>query len=248
MYGAKNHQAAENAGHSLRAITYWENDIPYTCTSANARGGSDSIQLGSDEDTEILCDACAENEQISPADGYCVNCNDCLCQHCIKCHKTNRASRRHILLDKSKIPTLRNSQKRKDACSIHGSIIEYYCSSCDLFGCSCLATGHQSCTVHFIPSILADFDIFQENCNYKERLSNLRQKLVMNRRKYQSNCAAADVFKERAKRDLMRQRKMLNDFFDNLERQTENKIDQIRDEDREKMEEISKQCDQLESE
>lgn len=102
--------------------------------------------------------------------------------------------------------------------------------------------------MHFIPNILADFDIFQHDRNFRERLSNFRQKLTINRRKYQTNCTEADVFKERAKRDLKRQRKMLNNFFDKLERQTENEIDQIRDEDGKKMEEISKQYDQLESE
>lgn len=111
-----------SAGNSsVRYITYEESARPDT--AADASVGGDSVQLGSDEDTEILCDSCAEVEQISPADGFCVNCNDCLCQHCIKCHKTNKASRRHILFDRSKIPTLRNIPKGKDACSIHGSVI-----------------------------------------------------------------------------------------------------------------------------
>jgi hypothetical protein len=67
---------------------------------------------GGAEDFDIYCEICDRAVIRLPALGYCVDCEEHLCQSCFKSHKRPKPLRHHQLLDNEHMP-----QKQK----VHGS-------------------------------------------------------------------------------------------------------------------------------
>ncbi|XP_045189139.2 uncharacterized protein LOC123546708 [Mercenaria mercenaria] len=214
--------------------------------SAKPDAHENSMHMGSDEDREIFCDPCEIDEQKHLAERYCKNCAEFLCINCYNNHRKYRPTRHHILLDKHEMPTIKNVHIQKDVCTDHctyheDKVIEYYCSSCDQFGCShCFILGHRNCSVAPIQDIVAGLEKSNEFKLFKDRLAKLKGQLRVNGTTHHSNRSAVDVLKGRAKKEICKQRNAISAFFDKLEKQVDSEIDRIRNEDTELMEDVAK--------
>ena len=57
-----------------------------------------SINLGSDQIPETYCEPCHDmRDDIKPVVGFCLNCDEGLCQECYKSHLRRKQFRNHQL-------------------------------------------------------------------------------------------------------------------------------------------------------
>ncbi|XP_060575305.1 uncharacterized protein LOC132732814 [Ruditapes philippinarum] len=232
----------------VHAITFpgWNGSDNVDVSESAQHYADNSEQLGSDEVSEILCDPCELAGGKRLAHGYCKHCSEFLCSSCYNEHRRFKPTRHHILLDNSEMPTVKKEQAFKDTCtdfcSNHeSSVIEYYCKSCDQFGCShCFVTGHRDCNVASIQDMSTGLEHSNEYKLFKESLARIQRGLRENANKLTSSRANIATIHDRAKRDICNQRNAVNAFFDNLEKQVDCKIDEIRKVDKEKMVKVAK--------
>ena len=95
------------------------------------------------EGHEEECDASLKGHEVPPAALFCAECDQKLCEECVKSHRRSKASKLHKLTD---LKFTQMSQKSKDAsCVLHArKPIEMYCYDCGMAICMiCYAEGHQ---------------------------------------------------------------------------------------------------------
>ena len=96
------------------------------------------------------CDICERREEKTPASHWCMDCNDALCDTCLKVHLHGKTTAGHSCLaiaEMRKIPleTLMK-QKNKVPCSKHNELITLFCVDCREPLCvQCMAVSHRRC-------------------------------------------------------------------------------------------------------
>ncbi|XP_060585874.1 E3 ubiquitin-protein ligase TRIM71-like [Ruditapes philippinarum] len=165
---------------------------------------STSLSKGSAEDFEIICVPCDKENIRLPAVGFCVNCEEHLCQTCFETHRRPKPSRRHQLLDRDHMPqtqdysklSLRTPGRESDdlttPCSKHPKeIVKFYCQDHEALVCNvCVTLEHTKtlCVIDYIPDIsteiidsielegtLTNIDQMTEKCLHMT--ADLKQKL-----------------------------------------------------------------------
>ena len=116
----------------------------------------------------MLCDHCIEDSVLALK--TCLRCEVALCERHLQKHQEKSSFRSHVLVAPQREPVPR-------ACLLHGSSLEYFCSSDSLLLCaSCLLEGS-----HLNHDVLS-FDVAEEEMR---RALDSRSKVGQN--------AAADV-------------------------------------------------------
>lgn len=107
------------------------------------------------------CESCKMDGQRLTAAGYCVNCDEYMCDECYRCHRRPKILKNHVLLGRSEMPKERKPIDTNDICfdlctSHEKKVIEYFCEGCDVIGCNaCMTIEHRSCVnVQFIPKLV----------------------------------------------------------------------------------------------
>lgn len=96
------------------------------------------------------CDICDRRDEKTPASHWCMDCNDALCDTCLKVHLHGKTTAGHSCLaiaEMRKIPleTLMK-QKNKVPCSKHSELITLFCVDCrDPLCVQCMAVSHRRC-------------------------------------------------------------------------------------------------------
>ncbi|XP_060579851.1 E3 ubiquitin-protein ligase TRIM33-like [Ruditapes philippinarum] len=195
---------------------------------------SRSVIGGSDEAEVIFCEPCEQDGRQAEAEGFCVDCPEYLCGQCYKNHKLSKASRSHVLQDKHTMHQTVKDKYVKDlcvtTCNLHvDKVIEYFCSSCDMLGCTtCITLNHRQCDiVEHIPKLVKAINITDDLQTYVAKVDVMSQQVQDDRNTLNSMSAIADDMRKVAKTMLKKQRKEINNFFDNFEKEMENKIDKI---------------------
>lgn len=67
----------------------------------NSSESEDTLNLA---DNTFLCDPCKYDGDSKPAVGFCVDCDDFLCDTCYKYHCTPKQTRNHKLQDGLRMP------------------------------------------------------------------------------------------------------------------------------------------------
>lgn len=100
----------------------------------------------------MLCEPCTEDGKQLTADGYCVDCDEYLCETCFSHHRTPRPFRNHVLQTKNEMPSTKRPRRHSKTasgskCSIHPEKeIVSYCKTHDQLCCeSCVLIGHRVC-------------------------------------------------------------------------------------------------------
>ena len=99
----------------------------------------------------IICEPCSEDGTEFPARGYCVDCEEYLCEKCYSHHLTPRPFRKHVLQEGNEMPREKTKYMSRGhplaRCGFHpeNNIIAY-CPSHDQLCCeTCVLVGHQVC-------------------------------------------------------------------------------------------------------
>jgi hypothetical protein len=95
----------------------------------------------------LFCDPCYQDGESKKAEGFCIECQHYLCEHCFKYHCLPKPMKHHKLLGKSEMPKRKVDESLSETCSYHeGEMIKYYCKIHETFGCnSCMIIHHKPC-------------------------------------------------------------------------------------------------------
>lgn len=116
--------------------------------------------ISSDEVTEIYCIRCNNYGKLNvPADVFCEDCEQLLCQSCLNHHETYRPD--HFV-----VSDLSCLQFDTNYCSWHNDkLLKFFCKTCDVLSCvDCKKEKHQNCeSVSHLTEVV---DSLEENgCN-----------------------------------------------------------------------------------
>ncbi|XP_060564348.1 E3 ubiquitin-protein ligase TRIM33-like, partial [Ruditapes philippinarum] len=216
---------------------------------------------GGAEDFDIYCEICDRADIRLPAIGYCVDCEEHLCQSCFNTHRLPRPLCHHQLLDKDHMPQqqkLHRSSKFTSSpqtgdltkpCTKHTKeVIKFYCHDHNALICSvCVTLEHTptSCHVDYIPDIsgqaldstefkeaLKDIDKLINKCS--QMTSDLKQIVAKSTTSLNDAIAEIDKF-----------RKEINKRLDELEKEVKDTAITIQLDNNKKMKTTETTCDNI---
>ncbi|KAK3083775.1 hypothetical protein FSP39_002980 [Pinctada imbricata] len=106
-------------------------------------------QDASDLKSEIEnCKACKRSSNLlTPADHYCKNCGETICDACKQLHKNFQIMSNHVIVTLEHFRNNPSIPEKDEICPYHpGKVIEVYCLDHSKMCCSvCFATNHRHC-------------------------------------------------------------------------------------------------------
>ncbi|XP_045213309.2 E3 ubiquitin-protein ligase TRIM71-like [Mercenaria mercenaria] len=222
---------------------------------------SSSLSQGSGEDFEVFCQPCDRDDLRLPATGYCVDCEEHLCDSCFNTHRRPKPLRHHKLLDKDNMPQTQNlstmsssthvgqPDELKTPCSKHTKeMIKFYCHDHKAILCSvCVTLDHPrtSCQVDYIPDISGHFinsTEFKGTLKEHDKIIEKCQKITAGLRQMvaKSNTSLTDVLKE-----ITKFREEINRRLDELEKEASDAANILKQENETRLKTTAETCDSL---
>ncbi|XP_052101219.1 uncharacterized protein LOC127735158 [Mytilus californianus] len=95
--------------------------------------------------TSVHCDPCLRNELSSKAVKVCTECEEAMCQLCVKAHQSFKAFTSHHLVNVDVLP--QSVFTSKQYCQIHTEkVLDLFCTQHDTLCCrSCMTNKHRNC-------------------------------------------------------------------------------------------------------
>ncbi|XP_060595941.1 E3 ubiquitin-protein ligase TRIM33-like [Ruditapes philippinarum] len=222
---------------------------------------SSTLSQGGAEDFDIYCEICDRADIRLPAFGYCVDCEEHLCQSCFKTHRLPKPLRHHQLLDRDHMPQqqkLHGSSKSTSnpqtgnltkPCTKHTKeVIKFYCHDHHALICNvCVTLEHTptSCHVDYIPDIsgqildstefkktLKDIDKLTNKCY--QMTSDLKQRVGISTTSLKDAIAEIENF-----------RKEINKRLDELEKEVKDTATTIQQDNNKKLKTTETTCDDI---
>ncbi|XP_060586833.1 E3 ubiquitin-protein ligase TRIM71-like isoform X1 [Ruditapes philippinarum] len=222
---------------------------------------SSTLSQGGAEDFDIYCEICDMADIRLPAFGYCVDCEEHLCQSCFNTHRRPRPLRHHQLLDEDHMPQQRklhglskstSSPQTCDLtkpCTKHTKeVIKFYCHDHNALICSvCVTLEHTptSCNVDYIPDIsaqnlystefketLKDIDELINKCSLIK--SGMKQRVATSTTSLKNAIAENENFK-----------KEIHKGFDKLEKEVKDTATTVQLDNNKKLKTTETTCDDI---
>ncbi|XP_060586834.1 E3 ubiquitin-protein ligase TRIM71-like isoform X2 [Ruditapes philippinarum] len=222
---------------------------------------SSTLSQGGAEDFDIYCEICDRDDIRLPAFGYCVDCEEHLCQSCFNTHRRPKPLRHHQLLDKDHMPHKQKFQRSSKStsslqtgdftkpCNKHTKeVIKFYCHDHNAVICSvCVTIEHTptSCHVDYIPDIsgqvidstefretLKDIDIL--TYKYSQITSDMKQRVGTSTTALKYALAEFENF-----------RKEINKRLDELEKEVKDTATTIQQDNNKKLKTTEAACDDI---
>ncbi|XP_060593421.1 uncharacterized protein LOC132747906 [Ruditapes philippinarum] len=222
---------------------------------------SSSLSQGGAEDFDIFCEICDQDDIRLPAFGYCVDCEEHLCQTCFNTHRRPRPLRHHQLLDKDHMPHKQNLSKsikstsgKKNGdlskpCTKHTKeVIKFYCHDHNTLICSvCVTLEHTrtSCHVDYIPDISGKT---LNSMEFKETLKDidkLTDKCCQIKKDLKQRIAKSTISLKDAIVEMDNFRKEINKRLDELEKEVKDIATTIQHDNNNKLETLETTCDDI---
>ncbi|XP_053392687.1 transcription intermediary factor 1-alpha-like [Mercenaria mercenaria] len=225
------------------------------------RNLSSTLSQGSGEDFEVFCQPCDRDDLRLPAAGYCVDCEEHLCDSCFNTHRRPKPLRHHKLLDKDNMPHTQSLSKISSSthvrqpdyltnpCSKHTKeIIKFYCHDHKALLCSvCMTLDHTrtSCQVDYIPDIsrhIIDSTEFKDTLKQLDKITEKCQKITADLRQMvaKSNTSLTDVLVE-----IKKFRKEINHRLDELEKEASDAANALKQENDTRLKTTEETCDNV---
>ncbi|XP_060552782.1 E3 ubiquitin-protein ligase TRIM71-like [Ruditapes philippinarum] len=226
-----------------------------------SRKFSSTLSRGGAEDFDIYCEICDRADIRLPAYGYCVDCEEHLCQSCFKTHRLPKPLRHHQLLDKDHMPQqqkLHGSSKSSSSpqtgdlikpCTKHTKeVIKFYCHDHNALICNvCVTLEHTptSCHVDYIPDIsgqISDSTDVKETLKDIDKLTNKSSQITsdLKQRVDKSTTSLKDAIGE-----IEKFRKEINKRLDELEKEVKDTATTIQHENNNKLKTTETTCDDI---
>ncbi|XP_052781324.1 uncharacterized protein LOC128217909 [Mya arenaria] len=116
-----------------------------------ATAGETDVSL-SNTSGDFQCEPCSSDGQRRNVEGFCMECNEYLCQFCLDTHRKLRMSKTHHVKRGKDIPETKHNQQTPNPaetnCHFHtDKKITYFCKSHQQLCCDqCVILGHKVCT------------------------------------------------------------------------------------------------------
>jgi tetrahydromethanopterin S-methyltransferase subunit G len=222
---------------------------------------SSTLSQGGAEDCDIYCEICDRADIRLPAFGYCVDCEEHLCQSCFNTHRGPRPLRHHQLLDKDHMPQqqkLHRSSKFTSSphtgdftkpCTKHSKeVIKFYCHDHNVLICSvCVTLEHTptTCHVDYIPDISGhtlDSTDFKETLKDIDKLTNKCSQITsdLKQRVAKSTTSLKDAIAE-----IENFRKEINKRLDELEKEVKDTATTTQQDNNKKLKTTETTCDDI---
>ncbi|XP_060569018.1 uncharacterized protein LOC132727503 [Ruditapes philippinarum] len=222
---------------------------------------SSTLSQGGAEDYDIFCEICDQDDIRLPAFGYCVDCEEHLCQTCFNTHRKPRPLRHHQLLDKDHMPHKQNLRKSfkptsggktadlTKSCPKHtNEIIKFFCHDHNALICSvCVTLQHTptSCHVDYIPDIsrqILGSTEFKETLKDIDKLTDKCCKITkdLKQRVAKSTISLKDAIVE-----IDNFRKEMNKRLDKLEKEVKDTATKIQHDNNNKLKTTETTCDDI---
>lgn len=171
------------------------------------------------------CDGCKSRGDMIKAESWCSQCQEALCQTCLKYHKTNKALKNHRMFNVKDIedePTLVRFTEDEFCAQHREKRIEMFCKHHDALCCIiCVTTNHKQCTSVFPVEDMA------------EGIRNNGEIAYITNQLKQANCEIMQLVKDRQKN--------ISDFTQQHHR-IENDIAKFRQEVKQHIDELEQRC------
>ena len=144
--------------------------------------GSKSVQVSSDDGSQFDCSPCDYEGVKRKAKYYCPQCHDYLCDSCKSVHQKISATRKHLVVFGSLMPTKREDKSNEDIksrfqCSCNRKDVTVYCKDDNEVMCvDCKTLKHRNCRSSKIEEACAGLDTADTNST-KERMKAVKTKL-----------------------------------------------------------------------
>ncbi|XP_053390551.1 uncharacterized protein LOC128553429 [Mercenaria mercenaria] len=190
------------------------------------------------------CGPCETDKDHIEAYGYCIDCEDYLCNVCFKSHGKNKASRHHTLLTYDEISTENVSQLKTstctDICTVHKKeSVKFFCSKHKVLGCNdCMTLGHRTCVIQYIPDKCKGIS---DSLEYKTTVSYLAQELEeINSHIVKVNVkdGIAESMHDQCIKEINNFQTQLNERIDQLRIQIQNDADKIKSKNKEDIQKV----------
>ncbi|XP_060562994.1 E3 ubiquitin-protein ligase TRIM71-like [Ruditapes philippinarum] len=222
---------------------------------------SSTLSRGVAEDFDIFCKICDRDDIRLPAFGYCVDCEEHLCQTCFNTHRKPKPLRHHQLLDKDHMPHKQNLSKsikstsgKKNGdlskpCTKHTKeVIKFYCHDHNTLICSvCVTLEHPttSCHVDYIPDISGQT---LDSTEFKETLKDINKltdKCCQITKDLKQRVAKSTTSLEDALAEIENFRTEINKRLDELEKEVKDTATKIQHNNNKKLKTTETMCDDL---
>ncbi|XP_063414674.1 uncharacterized protein LOC134696682 [Mytilus trossulus] len=169
-----------------------------------------------------ICTLCKEDDISSNAITWCTECDVFLCTDCEKHHKRSKASKEHSTMrtvDYHKLP--RFMLETSNRCQDHDKRYELYCAFHSCPCCiHCIANKHQKCQdLKPLDDILKDFKSSAAVPLLKKDLQDLRESFEEVLKHLKDKIKTIHIQKINGIQEVRTTRKLLNDYFDKLEKE-----------------------------
>ncbi|VDI62507.1 Hypothetical predicted protein [Mytilus galloprovincialis] len=169
-----------------------------------------------------ICTLCKEDGMSSTAITWCTECEVFLCTDCEKHHKKSKASKEHSTMctvDYHKLPQF--MLETSNRCQDHDKKYELYCAFHSCPCCiHCIANKHQKCQdLKPLDDILKDFKLSAAVPLLKKDLQDLRESFEEVLKHLKDQIKTIHNQKTNGIQEVRTTRKLLNDYFDKLEKE-----------------------------
>ncbi|XP_060583385.1 transcription intermediary factor 1-beta-like [Ruditapes philippinarum] len=205
---------------------------------------SASFTQDSDEVQEMFCEVCDKHDkQYVPAEGFCEECFEYLCETCLKYHRVYKKS--HTIKDKDNMPQDFCLEK----CSVHqDELVKFYCQACKKFACTeCKTRDHGNCgMVGHLPALVPGIENSQEVKELNENLDELMKDLGNTEKHVNINMKYVTSQETKILDTVMKKKKEIlsvfekhhKDIIQNFEKKKEETFQKLEEEKKEKIEKL----------
>ncbi|XP_053383812.1 transcription intermediary factor 1-alpha-like [Mercenaria mercenaria] len=178
---------------------------------------------------KCFCEQCDEHGVYAVACGFCVDCQEYICDMCMVYHK--RYLPGHTQQDKYTMPQDFCFEK----CGNHQEkAIKYFCQKCDKLACvKCKQEDHKSCSLDHIPSLIHRnvLDVSSEMITLKEKIDNMSKTLEETKEKINQNFSKVfsqeNDAKSRVKQGIVEKKKNFKRQMDEVINAFDKRMDEI---------------------
>ncbi|XP_071123353.1 uncharacterized protein [Mytilus edulis] len=175
------------------------------------------------------CEPCTARGKTPTALQWCTECEESLCSECTEVHKVQKVSRRHHLVEISKIPSkIPLSQN----CTKHQHLpFDYFCVDHDVICCKeCLLNDHRACkNVTSIDIASKSSKQSQSFHDYEEQLSFLSEALEKLKNNRKENSSRIELEKSKIRKEIAKAKENVIKRLESLEKSLLKQLTELKD-------------------
>jgi vacuolar-type H+-ATPase subunit I/STV1 len=166
------------------------------------------------------CELCLIEGLSTQADGFCHECDECMCSKCFQHHVKRKLSRNHVLSPLGKnVSQGKQQAESNEKCKTHvRENVKYYCRKHDIVTCGdCIVGDHQGCKLDFISNLANQFENSSEFKDIVQKIEKLEAAQKENKTQIDRNRKENKACLDTALAEIKKFRKDINEHLDKVE-------------------------------